>query len=143
MPYTTLQGLVDRFGSDAVVLASDRVGAGAADTAAVDQAVVDASDEIDSYLAARYTLPLASVPGVLLERLAADIALYRLSFDSGTLTDEKRRRYEDAVRLLQAIAKGTASLGPAGSSDAPPPAAGGARGEAPGRLFTPDTLKTF
>ena len=37
--------------------------------------------------------------------------MYRLSPDHSALTDEKRKRYEDAVRWLRDVSKGVASLG--------------------------------
>ena len=110
MPYATQTDIIERYGEEELVIASDRDGDGEIDPEAVSKAVNDASDEIDIYLAARYDLPLSTVPGVL-KRLCADIALYRLSSDRGTATDEKRLRYEDAVKLLKLMAEGTVALG--------------------------------
>ncbi len=87
----------------------------------VDQALADASAEIDSYLAARFAVPIAPVPGVLI-RLACDIAIYRL-FETAREDDVKdaRRRYEDALKWLAGVVAGDITL------DAPEkkPAAGG------------------
>ncbi|MNG19141.1 hypothetical protein D3C84_1032700 [compost metagenome] len=47
----------------------------------------------------------------MLVRLCCDIALYRLSADAGSGTEEKRKRYEDAVALLRRIASGEVSMG--------------------------------
>ena len=74
----------------------------------LDRALADADDEINTYLATRYGLPLASVPAVL-KRVAADIARYYL-YDE-TANDAVTRRYNDAVKFLRAVANGTASLG--------------------------------
>jgi phage gp36-like protein len=77
------------------------------DTVVLGRALADADAEIDSYLAARYTLPLGSTPGVL-TRLAADMTRYRL-YDDG-MPETVRQRYEDAVSLLKRMAKGEGLL---------------------------------
>ncbi len=107
--YATQQQIIDRYGEDALLEVADADLDGIVDGAPVAAALQDAGDEIDVYLGARYRLPLATVPP-LLTRLCVDMALYKLS-SAGALTDEKRQRYEDAVRLLREIATGRASLG--------------------------------
>ena len=42
--------------------------------------------------------------------MAVDIVIYRLSGDS-RVTDDRRQRYEDAVKFLRAIAAGEVALG--------------------------------
>ena len=110
MSYASAEQVKERHGADAVLLLADRDGDGAADDGVIERALEDASAEIDTYLAAKYDLPLAETPAVL-TRLAADIAVYRLAAEADRATDERRRRYEDAVALLKRIAKGEASLG--------------------------------
>ncbi|MOA13986.1 hypothetical protein D3C78_1340600 [compost metagenome] len=80
------------------------------DAGVIEQATADATAEIDSYVGTRHRLPLAVIPEVLV-RLCGDIALYRLSAEAGSGTEEKRTRYEDAVALLRRIASGEVSLG--------------------------------
>jgi phage gp36-like protein len=109
MAYATQQDIIDRYGADALYVAADRDNNDAVDTAAVDRALDDASDEINTYVGKKYQLPLNPVPTVLL-RICVDIALYRLSFGLA-FTEEKRKRYEDAVRFLEGISTGKASLG--------------------------------
>lgn len=138
MPYTTQQEMIDRFGEAEVVQLTDRDGsAGAIVAQVLDQAIADADAEIDGYLAGGgYTLPLASVPAIL-SRIGADITRYHLYDDAAT--EDVRRRYDRAVALLAAIAKGTVSLGagdPQGSADAP-------QTVAPTRVFTRDDLEDF
>ena len=108
--YAELTDLVDRFGLMEVTQVTDRAEppAGEPDQAVADKALADAAAEIDVYVGAAYTLPLPSVPEVL-KRICCDIARYRLWEDRAT--DEIRRRYEDAVKLLDRISKGSVSLG--------------------------------
>lgn len=108
MAYASQTDIETIYGAQALYIA-DRDGDGVADVAAVTRALDAASDEIDTYLTVRYALPLASVPAVL-GQLAVDIALYRLAASHDVLTEELRRRYEDAVAHLRRIARGEAGL---------------------------------
>lgn len=134
MPYATAEQVIERHGADAVLLLADRDGDGTADPGVLDQALADAAAEIDTYLAAKYGLPLASTPSVL-TRLACDIAVYQLAKSAALATEERRRRYDAAVRLLERIARGEASLG-LGSPGAPSRAFSSARP----RRFTRSTM---
>lgn len=115
MAYATQQDILDRYGDDALYVAADRNNDDAIDTNVVTRALDDASDEINSYVGKKYPLPLPGVPTVL-TRPCVDIALYRLSF-STALTEEKRKRYDDALRFLKEVAAGNVSLGYDPSSD--------------------------
>lgn len=141
MPYATQADIIERYGEEELAIAADRDGDGEIDTEAVSRAVNDASDEIDVYLAARYELPLQSVPGVL-KRLCVDISLYRLSADRGTGTEEKRLRYEDAIKLLKLMAEGTVTLG-LSEEDAPADQTSGVEVSAPDRLFPHDIWEKY
>ena len=110
MSYATPAQVTERHGADAVLLLTDRDGDGVADTNAIERALADASAEIDTYLAVKYDLPLSETPAVL-TRLAADIAIYRLAVSADRRIEEHRVRYDDAVKLLERISVGKASLG--------------------------------
>ncbi|MEN6375330.1 MAG: DUF1320 domain-containing protein [Smithella sp.] len=119
MPYATQQDIINRYGSNELIVAADHDEDGVADADVVEQGLKDSSDEIDVYIGGRYTLPLDTVPQVLM-RLCVDMALYHMS-KPPAVTDEKRRRYEDAVRLLAKISEGKVTLGsndPQGSGNA-------------------------
>jgi len=116
MTYATQADLEARFGLDELTQLTDRTNAGVPDAVVVARALADADAEIDGYLASRYALPLATVPPVL-ARIACDIARYRLWEDRAS--EEVRRRYEDARRLLESIARGQVSLGLPAVSAAP------------------------
>lgn len=110
MAYATPAQIGERYDANVLVTIADRDNDGAADTDVLERALADASAEIDVFLAAKYDLPLNSTPEVL-TRLAVDIAVYRLASEAGPATEERRRRYEDAVALLRRLASGEASLG--------------------------------
>ena len=100
-----------QYGAETLLLLTDRDGDGQADPGAAERALADATAEIDGYLAGRYALPLESGRAAALRRTAVDIAVYRLAADATAATDERRRRYEDAVRFLKGIASGEIRLG--------------------------------
>lgn len=103
MLYATPEGLVKRYGEQSI-----KTLATSADSPKVAEALEDASQTIDSYLAGRYTLPLKSVPAVL-ERHCCYIARYFL--EKNRATEQARRDYDDSIRYLEKVASGTISLG--------------------------------
>ncbi len=139
MTYATQQDLVDRFGNDELIQLTDRDNTGAIDAMVVSRALGDADAEINGYLAAQYTLPLASVPAVLV-RLACDIARYQLSADR--VTESVRDRYKDAVAFLKSLSKGEAQLGVETGQPAQPTESGVAF-TGPGRVFNREMLRDY
>lgn len=81
---------------------------GTLNTDKIQEALEDASQTVDSYLAGRYSLPLATVPAVL-ARHCCYLARYFL--EKGRATDQARQDYEDSIRYLEKVANGTISLG--------------------------------
>lgn len=108
MPYATSASLIARYSEDELIQLTDVNRTGVIDTGVLNQAIADADGEIDSYLAVRYSLPLATVPTAL-TRIACDVTRYRL-YDNRA-PEEVRKRYEDAVKWLSAVANGSVSLG--------------------------------
>lgn len=73
----------------------------------VEDAIQDATEEINGHIGGRYPLPLPNVPSNL-KRMACDIARYRLYFQQPT--EEVRKRYEDAIAFLKRVADNKAHL---------------------------------
>ena len=122
MPYAAIADLIARYGEDELIQLTDRTGSGAVGTAIAQRALDDAEAEVNGYLAVRHALPLASVPP-LLARITCDIARYRLWDDRAS--EEVRARYEDARRVLEALAAGRVTLGvtPPDAPSGPAPSA--------------------
>ena len=120
MAYATQQDIITLYSEDALYVA-DRDGDGVVDADAVTRALTSASGEIDSFIGVRHSLPLDLADAVaaqeLLKQFCVDIAIYRLALSRDVLSEEHRRRYEDTIKHLEKIAKGTASLNLRGPVD--------------------------
>lgn len=148
MAYASAQDIVELYGQAALYVA-DHDRDGAADAGVVERALASAEAEIDTYIGARYPLPLATVPAFL-KQLCVDIAVYRLALSADVLTEEHRRRYDDAIKHLMRIAEGKAALVFPADPDAPTgpdtPENAGPRPavmEGPPRLFTRLAMRDF
>lgn len=112
MSYATSNDMIARYPNrDLVQLSNEDPAQTTVNLAPIEQALDDASAEIDGYLESRFALPLNDPPAVL-SRLACDIAMYRLQ-SLRPLHDvaDARKRYEDAVELLVRVARGEVTLG--------------------------------
>jgi phage gp36-like protein len=117
MDYATLTQLTERYAERELRNITDP-DAQAMDALRAGQAIGDASAEIEGYLSTRYRLPLQDETGapftavpMLLVRCACDIAIYRLqTLRPADDIQDARRRYEDVVKLLKALACGEVSL---------------------------------
>lgn len=138
MSYATVDQMVARFGEQELIQLSDPE-AQALHADVLEEALKDASGVMDSYLARRYTLPLATIPAVLVE-CCADLAIYRLMRlrPLGSLEDAKERS-EAALAWLKDLASGKAVLT---GLETPAPTPGGlVRLTASPRLFTRGALR--
>lgn len=107
MAYATLTDLEERFGQEEINELSDRDNDGSNDVNVVDNALTDATDEINSYLARKYTVPVVSISANL-KKTCCDIARYLLHEDAAT--DEVEKRYKRAVDWLKDLSSGKAVL---------------------------------
>ncbi len=119
--YASADDIAELYGQDLLAAVGTR--GDALDQAAVDTALETASSEIDSYLAARYYVPLDPAPAYI-RQICVDIAVYRLAQDEAPRTTEMRQRYDDAIRYLTTVSKGLANVetggGTGGDGETPP-----------------------
>lgn len=111
MAYATSTDLETRFGEAEMIQLTDTTGTGVVDTARLALELESASGQMDVYLGARHALPLSDITQGQtndLTRICCDIARYRLWNDAAS--DEVRLRYQDAIKTLEMIAKGTLPL---------------------------------
>jgi phage gp36-like protein len=109
MAYATLDDLKLAFGELEIGQLTQRARdfAQGSDTAAAATFLDDASAEIDSRLAVRYTVPVSPAPKML-RAVCCDIARYRMFDDRAS--DTVRQRYTDGIKWLDALAAGKAVL---------------------------------
>lgn len=116
--YALKQDVIDRIGVEELYVLADRDRDQILDEASITQALTDASTTIDTYVSRRYAVPLTPVPGIALT-LCVTLAVYFLADRAGAVTDERRKRYEDAIKLLERIANGEVGLGMPTQGDQP------------------------
>ena len=104
--YAAQADIVSLYGENALFVA---VRDGEVDAPAVERALASASAEIDAYIAVRYALPLVETPPFL-QTICVDIAVYRLALSADVLSEEHRKRYEDALGFLKRVSEGKATL---------------------------------
>jgi len=117
---------------------TDRAGAGEPDAAAIGLALDDASQQIDSYLASRYLLPLNPVPPAVV-RWCCDIARFYLYKDE--VSDAVKTLYASAIGALKLAQAGALTL-EAAAIDAPT-TGGAAVLEGPPRMFDTHRLRRY
>jgi phage gp36-like protein len=154
MSYAQPSDVISRYPNrDLVQLTNEDPSQQTVNTAFLQTHLNDASVEIDSYLEARFSLPLTDAPAVL-TRLCCDIALYRMqSLRPLHDLEDARKRYDDAVAMLTKVAKGELTLGlandgvepadPTSPAVATTNAGGDATGILPQRIFNRGNLKGF
>jgi|GEM_PF-1436346 len=106
--YLTIAQFIARTGIDEAIRLTDEAGAGVIDAARLDAALIDAQSLVDSYLGARFTVPLAAPIPAPIPTLTFDLALARLY--RGELPAGVEAKRDEALRLLKDISAGRASI---------------------------------
>ena len=145
MTYATQQDLIDRAdnGERTLIELTDRAQPPlrAVNAVVVAKALGDADALIEPFLAARYAVPLATVPK-LVNLIACDIALHNLY--GNRANEGVKAAYEEAMKLLRDIAAGRVTLGlDALNIPATTNGGGSAQSFSSGRTFNADTLAGF
>lgn len=111
MAYCTRTDILNRLDEESLIRLTDDAGTGSVDDTVVTEAITDADAEIDGYVAVRHPVPLDPVPDNIL-KYSVDIAIYNLySRRSDTVPDNRKERYQAAVRYLEGVARGKWTLG--------------------------------
>lgn len=140
MAYCTLADLIDRAGEAEILQVADRDLDGIADAAVIEAAVTAAGDQIDAWLAGRFSLPLDPVPAIA-RGWAVSIARYLLHRDGAP--DHVVRDQRDALTALREAAAGRLSLPSATGLTPAPTSAGGIGVATDGSCFTDERMGGF
>lgn len=139
--YCTLDDILAMIDEEDVISYTDDVGSGVMATRVTDKAISGADALINSYLAKRYNVPVDPVPEIIVE-LAVDIAIYKICSRRSQAPEERRQKYDDAVKYLDKIASGKAVL--PGAALVPASSSSGVVNITSGpRIFGRDSLKGF
>jgi phage gp36-like protein len=127
MAYCTQTDIEERIGSAELVLLADHDADGTADADVITRAITDAGAFMDSFLVARYAIPIsAPVPDVI-ESRAINITVYFLRLGRDSVTDDVRRQHRDDIAWLMRVGDGKLTL------EEPP--ASGVKSQVQDRLF--------
>lgn len=141
MAYSALEHIQQRVNETTLIRLTTDSG-DSVDLTIVEGAIADADAEIDGYVGRRHAVPLSPVPPMLV-KLSADIAmrnLYRLR--PGSVPEEIRESYKDAVRFLKDVSSGMVSLG-VDDPEGTPAATHKPDIESSTRIFSRDKLEGF
>ncbi len=114
MAYCTKDDLLKQISDEILIQLTDDYDAGVVDDSIVADHIASADAEIDGYCGLRYTLPFSPVPTII-KKLSVDITIYNLYGRRETVPESRSKDYDNAVKLLQNVAKGLVTLG----ADAP------------------------
>ncbi|EAO8813723.1 DUF1320 domain-containing protein [Salmonella enterica] len=114
MMYASAQDMRDRYDNLDTLLFQP--GSDTPNEKKLTQALNDAGALADSYLSAKYALPLAVVPQVLVQHCCA-IAFYYLCDQQAT--DQARDRYREALTWLREVKSGSIPVGVDEAGSAP------------------------
>ena len=114
MGYITNADIEERVGSVALVQLADDDGNGVADAGVVDEARLGAEGEVNSYLGRRYSVPIdLTIHPDLADVLASftlDLAEYRLRLRRPPVSEDAKRRSDQAIEWLTRVADGRIEL---------------------------------
>ncbi|MDQ0454651.1 gp436 family protein [Rhizobium paknamense] len=145
MAYCTKQDLIERFGERELIQLTDRATppAGAMDDTIIARAIADATALADGYIGKAYSLPLVTVPEVLV-KLTADVARYYLHFKGVERDSPIQRSHDQALSYFRDVARGIVQLIETETGETPPVSGGGqVKVVAPDRTFSRKTLKGY
>lgn len=141
MAYCSQSNLLDQISEDDLIQLTDDDDTGAVDTDVVDQAIADADAEINSYCGVRHSVPFSTVPPMVL-KLSVDITIYNLYSRRRGAPDERKERYDNAIRYLKDVAKGLVTLGE-DDPESTPSESSSPDISSNTRIFSRDTMEGF
>jgi phage gp36-like protein len=137
MSYASLPDLIERAGEDEILQVADRDDDGTADPDVIEAALAHADNTINGYLATRYTIPLSSVPPIV---VTWAVAIGRYHLHRQGAPDYVVRDYKDALAALDKAQQGRIAV-PGADGIAPAQGSEGAvRVDGPEPVFNQENL---
>ena len=138
MTYASLDDLIERSGDAEIRAIADRDRDGVPDAAVIAEALQDADNLINSYVGAKYAVPLETVPPIV-NTWAISIARYFLHRNGAP--DHVKTDYDNAVAAAKDVARGLGTLPVAPGDPAVTPSSATVVAAHPDQVFTPDRLR--
>ncbi|UFS63839.1 DUF1320 domain-containing protein [Paracoccus denitrificans] len=142
MPYASLDQLKEVIPARDLELLTDFERGGEPSDTRLQRALVDATAEINGYIAKVVKRPLADPPE-LLTVICRDLAMHRLYLNLGhdmTTLDKMRKNWIDTLKSIQ---RGESAIGDDGDGPDQLTSPGVAMTDGPARLITRDSLKGY
>lgn len=119
--YATVDAMLKKFGERELIQLTDTEAPyeDVINYEKLNAALAEANSEIDGYLASRYQLPLPAVPPFL-EAIACNMARYHACTGAISENNPIAIKYQNAIKSLKEIAKGTVAIGGKPAGDAAP-----------------------
>jgi len=115
MPYCSQNDILGSMDEEDLIRYTDDFDTGIPNAEAVAKAIAGADALINAHIASRYLTPLSPVPDIV-NSLAVDIAIYKISSRRGGAPEENRIKYDDAVKFLEKVSTGKVILAQAVSA---------------------------
>lgn len=141
MTYATVNQLKAVIPARDLELLTDFDSEGEASDARLEQALADATAEIDSYVG-KLLVGVAEAPHILTVH-CRDLAMYRLYLNLGHDMEAYKSLRDNAVAFLKSVRDGKTALGDDGDSPAVESTPGVAMTDGPERQMTRDSLRGF
>lgn len=138
MPYATLDDLIERAGAAEIRDIADRDRDGILDDDVITKALQDADNLINTYIGAKYTVPLVAVPPIV-TTWAVSIARYFLHHNGAP--DQVKDDYEDAKAGAKDVARGVGTLSVAPGEPEISSSSGTVMAQHPEQVFTASRLR--
>lgn len=142
MSYATLAELKAVIPVRELALLSDHAAGATPDDQRLQDALDDASAEIDGYISRRVALPIQNPPRMLTVK-CRDIAMYRLYAAVGRVSETQAKLYDAALAYLGRVARGELSIGDETPGAGVPATPGAVVIDGPERTMTRDGLRGF
>ncbi len=111
MAYSTLADILKVIPEDNIVQLTDDDCSNSTDADKVTEAISQADSEIDTYVVAMYTVPLAAPVPAVIRGLSCDIAIYKLyKRRMEEIPETRDASYRNSVKLLREIRDGKMPL---------------------------------
>ena len=110
MPYCALTDLQKKIDNDQIIAMTDDVSTGIVDQNVIDAVILEADEQIDSYVGKVKTVPLLPVPGII-KNISVTISIWKLFVRRGSPDEVRESEYKAALKTLENIALRNQTLG--------------------------------